>query len=90
MKQPEAKQPNALVLAEIMDSKALGKKNDIGDYWADGWCSEAADELRRLHEENQAFLNVLSWIADQTYDPWTNGAEAGRVAKFAVDKATKE
>jgi hypothetical protein len=72
------KQPEALRLADALDCY-----EHIG-------MSKAAAELRRLHEENQAFLNVLSWIADQTYDPWTNGAEAGRVAKFAVEKATKE
>ena len=76
------KQPEALRLADHLQQwkyTVCGKEID-----------NAATELRRLHEENQAFLNVLSWIADQTYDPWTNGAEAGRVAKFAVDKATKE
>jgi hypothetical protein len=51
---------------------------------------EAAAELRRLHSVNAELLMALQYIADQTYDPWTNGAEAQRVARAAIAKATGE
>ena len=44
----------------------------------------------RLEKANQTMLEALTWIADQTYDPWTNGYEAQRVAAAAIDKATVE
>ncbi|WP_396190056.1 hypothetical protein [Flavobacterium sp.] len=48
---------------------------------------QSAAELRRLHSINAEFLMALKYIADQTYDPWTNGAEAQRVASAAIAKA---
>jgi hypothetical protein len=40
-------------ITEIMRDKAQGKKTELGDHWADSWCSEAAfyiDELRsKMH-----------------------------------------
>jgi hypothetical protein len=71
-------QPEALRLAAALDAQ---------DFYHD---REAAAELRRLHEVNQVMLNALKWIADQTYDPWTNGAEAQRHALNAIAKATTE
>ena len=62
--------------------------NEINRYERDG--NVVAAELRRLHELNQVMLNALKWIADQTYDPWTNGAEAQRHALNAIAKATTE
>lgn len=74
------KQPEALRLAhELTDAQKL-----YPPY------KEAAKELVRLHEANQAMLEALKWIADQTYDPWTNGAEAQRHALNAIAKATTE
>ena len=48
----------------------------------------AAAELRRLHEVNQELLEALQKIAGNTYDEWTNGAEAARIARAAIAKAT--
>lgn len=47
-------------------------------------------ENKRLYEVNQELLNALQWIADQTYDPWTNGAEAQRHAVTAIAKAQEQ
>jgi hypothetical protein len=100
------KQPEALRLAEITEFDKYPRHPDHNQHTAtelrrlheveQGFDKLAEryvlknKELVQLRELNTELLNVLSWIADQTYDPWTNGAEAGRVAKFAVEKATKE
>jgi hypothetical protein len=72
------KQPEALRLADELDGTVKT------GYW------EAAAELRRLNSVNAELLMALQYIADQTYDPWTNGAEAQRVARAAIAKATGE
>jgi hypothetical protein len=41
-------------------------------------------ELRRLHSVNAALLWALQQIADETYDVWTNGAKAQRIAERAI------
>lgn len=71
-------EPEAMQLADELD---IGDFDVLTNY-------AAAAELRRLHEVNQVMLNALKWIADQTYDPWTNGAEAQRHALNAIAKAT--
>jgi hypothetical protein len=43
-----------------------------------------AAELRRLHSVNAALLWALQQIADETYDVWTNGAKAQRIAERAI------
>jgi hypothetical protein len=43
-----------------------------------------AAELRRLHAVNAALLWALQQIADETYDVWTNGAKAQRIAERAI------
>ena len=48
----------------------------------------AAAELRRLHAVNQELLEALQKIAGNTYDEWTNGADAARIARAAIAKAT--
>ena len=48
----------------------------------------AAAELRRLHEVNRELLEALQKIAGNTYDEWTNGADAARIARAAIAKAT--
>ncbi|MEN9417086.1 MAG: hypothetical protein RI988_706 [Pseudomonadota bacterium] len=48
---------------------------------------EAAAELRRLHNVNAALLWALQQIADETYDVWTNGAKAQRIAERAIKEA---
>jgi len=48
---------------------------------------QAAAELRRLHEVNQELLEALKEIANETYDAWTNGARAQRIAQAAIAKA---
>ena len=50
----------------------------------------AAAELRRLHEVNHELLEALQKIAGNTYDEWTNGADAARIARAAIAKATGE
>ncbi len=79
-----------IIFGETMkQSDAITKLvNEINRYERDG--NVVAAELRRLHELNQVMLNALKWIADQTYDPWTNGAEAQRHALNAIAKATTE
>ena len=46
----------------------------------------AAAELRRLHAVNQELLEALQKIAGNTYDEWTNGAEAARIARAALPR----
>ena len=70
------KKPEALRLADALCAAPERSRTSF----------EAAAELRRLHEANQAMLEALKWIADQTYDPWTNGAEAQRHAIAAIAK----
>ena len=71
------KQPEALRLAEHLE-----RFRSFPDDQA------AAAELRRLYEVNQALLAALQKIAGNTYDEWTNGAEAARIARAAIAKAT--
>jgi hypothetical protein len=77
------KEFEALRLAEWLDKLDVRAVDKIQN------CVSAAAELRRLHEANQAMLETLKWIADQTYDPWTNGAEAQRYAITAIVKGEK-
>ena len=42
-------------------------------------CHEAAAEIEQLRE-------ALTLIADQSYDAWTNGAEAQRIAESALKR----
>ena len=73
------KQPEALRLAdELVDTQFPSTKYI------------AAAELRRLHEVNHELLEALQKIAGNTYDEWTNGAEAARIARAAIAKATGE
>ena len=73
------KQPEALRLADELVETPFQSTRYI-----------AAAELRRLHEVNQELLEALQKIAGNTYDEWTNGAEAGRIARAAIAKATGE
>ena len=73
------KKPEALRLAEHLE-----RFRSFPDDQA------AAAELRRLHEVNQELLEALQKIAGNTYDEWTNGAEAARIARAAIAKATGE
>ena len=74
------KQPETLRLADSLERMSLSTK----------WDKQAAAELRRLHEVNQELLEALQKIAGNTYDEWTNGAEAARIARAAIAKATGE
>jgi hypothetical protein len=71
------KQLEALRLADLIDHGSDSTQIE----------RETAAELRRLHSVNTELVKALEWIADQTYDPWTNGAEAQRVAQAAIAKA---
>ena len=70
----------------------MGDKQNRTWLWDDGaFERECADaELRRLNEVNQELLEALQKIAGNTYDEWTNGAEAARIARAAIAKATGE
>jgi hypothetical protein len=93
------KQPEALILAEIMDAKGSRQRNELGDYWDDSWCNKAAAELRRLHEVNTELLEALelivTWNRDHARDQYgdPNKAESWacvRAARAAITKATGE
>ena len=71
------KQPEALRLADELD-RVYGYPDT----------NAAATELRLLYEVNQELLEALQKIAGNTYDEWTNGAEAARIARAAIAKAT--
>jgi hypothetical protein len=75
-------QPEALRLADELESDPQTNRF--------GFVIVAARELRHLHKANQAMLEALKWIADQTYDPWSNGAEAQRHAIAAIAKWREE
>ena len=53
------KQLDAMLLAEIL------MHLPAADAQGHAYLSQAADELRRLHRENQAFLAVLEFAAAQ-------------------------
>ena len=74
------KQPEALRLADELD--AMFGATEIDE--------RVTAELRRLHEVNHELLEALQKIAGNTYDEWTNGAEAARIARAAIAKATVE
>jgi hypothetical protein len=82
------KQPEALRLAEIMDAKGSRQRNELGDYWGDSWCNKAADELRRLHEANQAMLEALKLfvIENKTHTEF----ERFEMARDAIAKGEKK
>jgi hypothetical protein len=67
-------QPEALRLADALDSAP----------YSSGCTNEAAAELRRLHAEIERLRGALREIADETYDSWTNGANAQRIAEWAL------
>ena len=58
------KQPEALILAEIMSQKAKGKTNELGDHWSPMWCEKAAAELRRLHEANEKLVDMFHDLSE--------------------------
>ena len=73
------KQSEALKLADVVDVfDAQSERLPLELY------SDISSELRRLHAVNQELLESLQKIAGNTYDEWTNGAEAGRIARAAI------
>jgi hypothetical protein len=64
---------------------AVAIQNDVA--MAYQRCAVSAAELRRLHEVNQKLIKALKEIANETYDEWTNGARAQRIAQAAIAKA---
>ena len=75
------KQPESLRLAEAIERS-----------WLENVDRDAVDvamiqeELRRLHQANQELVEALKEIARETYDEWTNGAKAQRIAQAALTK----
>jgi hypothetical protein len=51
---------------------------------------DACQEILRLEQVNAELLEALKEIASETYDEWTNGAKAQRIAEAAIAKATGE
>ena len=51
---------------------------------------EEARANARLIAAAPELLEALQKIAGNTYDEWTNGAEAARIARAAIAKATGE
>lgn len=51
-------------LAEILDEKARGERNAVGDQWGDWLCEDAATAIRRLlRERDEALLREACAIA---------------------------
>ena len=46
--------------------------------------------LREQHAEIERLREALREIADETYDSWTNGAKAQRIAKSALKEPATE
>ncbi len=55
----------------------------------DALASEAAQRNEELGRRVRRFEGALRDIAAQTYDEWTNGAEAGRIANAALSQQAK-
>ena len=71
------KQSNALRLAEVAPYLEGGERGQ--------WIMSAADELRRLHENNQELLAALKeCVCFIEYDP---GNVVGHMARAAIAKA---
>lgn len=97
-------QPKALQLADEFEDdawishtsqwseEAVAELRRLHQSEREGWryADELEQERKRLHVLTQKLVEALKWIADQMYDPWTNGAEAQRHAQAALAKATGE
>lgn len=70
----DKQQPEALRMAAVLES------------FQSQWEKEKSAELRRLHQVNQELVEALEEIASETYDEWTNGARAQRIAEAALAK----
>jgi hypothetical protein len=46
-------------------------------------------EVLRLEAINQELVEALKEIANETYDEWTNGAKAQRIAEAALAKSRR-
>ena len=83
-----------------MNEKIKDFAEQAGMEWeTQSWCwlanpphLEKFAELVRQDEReaNAKLLEALKEIASETYDEWTNGAKAQRIAKAAIAKATGE
>ena len=70
-----SKKPEALRLAELLD----GDKSAHHE--------ESANELRRLHEVNQALLEALRNISLCSQNSMSSKTECGTIARAAITKA---
>jgi hypothetical protein len=84
-----SEKPEALRLAGMLQAQA-----DRHIAFIDDFRYQAATELRRQHAEierltadNERLREALREIADETYDTWTNGAKAQRIAESALKEA---
>ncbi len=76
-----SEKPEALRLAEELDAASLGIRACLE--------SLSAAELRRQHADNERLRGLLREIADETYDSWTNGARAQRIAESALKEVPR-
>ncbi len=79
-------------LAAIMDSKAAGTSNSLGDAWGDFWCGNAAATLRAIAAERDEWLNRLHEAqvdSLQAYDAM-EAAEADRDRLAAENARLRE
>ena len=68
--------------------RGLARAYGFNDMPAEGTAAMLANA--RLIAAAPELLEALQKIAGNTYDEWTNGAEAGRIARAAIAKATGE
>jgi hypothetical protein len=52
-------------------------------------CDDAARCIEKLHADNERLRGLLREIADETYDSWTNGARAQRIAESALKEVPR-
>lgn len=57
---------------------------DDSDYWLTQAYGEGRKDER---EKTNVLLSALQEIAGMTFDPWTNGARAGEIARAALKAA---
>jgi hypothetical protein len=50
-------------------------------------CNAMKARLAEVERDNKRMRYALKTIADEVYDPWTNGAEAGRLARSVLDRS---
>jgi hypothetical protein len=90
-----SEKPEALRLAENLENPWHGLMVSsrllpgVDPLIVGGLRLDAAAELRRQHADNERLRGLLREIADETYDSWTNGARAQRIAESALKEVPR-